>query len=142
MTMVFINLPVRSAAAAQAFWNSLGYATNPQFTDERTSNVSISESIHLMLLEHSRFADFVTGPIADRQAGTSAIYALSAPDRDAVDSLTEAALSAGASDWQPVQDLGFMYGRSFQDPDGHVWEVIWMDAAVVEPHPTLEGASN
>lgn len=129
MAMLFINLPVRDVRAAAAFWARLGFTTDPRFADERTTNVVIDDNIVVMLLEHSRFADFITGPVADPSAGTAALYCLSAESRDAVDALTEAALVAGASPWMPAQDQGFMYGRSFADPDGHVWEVMWMDVA-------------
>lgn len=128
---IFVNLPVRSAAASAAFWNGLGYPTNPQFADERTSNVVLSDDIFLMLLEPERFADFITGPIADPTAATGALYALSADSREAVDALADGALAAGGSAWQPPMDQGFMYGRSFRDLDGHVFEVVWMDPAVV-----------
>ena len=127
---IFVNLPVRSAAASAAFWNGLGYPTNPLFADERTSNVVLAEDIVLMLLEHSRFADFVTGPIADPAAGTGALYALSADSREAVDALVDGALAAGGSAWLRPTDHGFMYARSFRDLDGHVFEVLWMDPVV------------
>lgn len=129
MTMIFVNLPVRDIGAADAFWGALGYGRNEQFTSETTTNVVISDTIVLMLHERSRFQDFVKGPVADPTAGTSALYCLSADSRQAVDELTTRALSSGATPWLPAQDHGFMYGTSFQDPDGHVWEVMWMDVA-------------
>ena len=129
MTMLFVNLPVRDVQASAAFWAGLGFGTNPQLCDERTTNVVIDDNIVVMLLERSRFQDFVTGEIADPAAGTSALYCLSADSRDAVDSLADRALAAGASAWKPAQDMGFMYGRSFADLDGHVWEVMWMGVA-------------
>ena len=142
MTMIFVNLPVADVKASQAFWHALGYTTDPRFTDERSTNIQISDSIVLMLLEHSRFADFINGPIADPAAGTPALYALSAESREAVDTLVDAAMAAGATDWKPVQDMGFMYGRSFRDLDGHVFEVMWMDVAAFEQQGAgdLEGA--
>ncbi len=133
MTMVFINLPVRDVSASAAFWSALGFGTNPQFSDERTTNVIISESIVLMLLERSRFRDFVTGTIADPRESTGVLHALSAGSREEVDALADAALAAGGSAWLPPQDHGFMYGRSFADPEGHVFEVLWMDPAAVRP---------
>ncbi|MPQ98853.1 glyoxalase [Modestobacter sp. I12A-02628] len=131
MTAIFINLQVRDAQAARTFWNGLGYPTDEKWADERTSNATISEHIVLMLLETERFADFVTGPVADAAAGTRAIYCLSADSREAVDALADKALASGGGDWQPAQDHGFMYGRSFTDPDGHVWEVMHMDLSAV-----------
>ena len=141
MTMIFVNLPVRDVQAAQAFWNGLGYETNPQFTDERTTNVKIDENIWLMLLEHSRFADFTRGPVADPREATGVLVALSADSREAVDDLVDRALAAGAGDWLPAQDAGPMYGRSFQDPDGHVIEVVWMDVAAATDAGALTGAT-
>jgi hypothetical protein len=129
--MIFVNLPVRDVAAARAFWNALGYPTNEQFCDAHTANAALADNIVLMLLDHERFADFVTGPIADPKAATGVLNALSADSREAVDALADKAVAAGASTWLPPQDHGFMYGRSFQDPDGHVWEVLWMDPAAV-----------
>jgi predicted lactoylglutathione lyase len=127
--MLFVNLPVRDVRAAAACWAELGFSADPQFCDERTSNVVVDDNIVVMLLERSRFQDFVTGPIAEPAAGTGALYCLSADGREAVDTLADKALAAGASAWKPAQDHGFMYGRSFADLDGHVWEVMWMDVA-------------
>lgn len=127
--MLFVNLPVRNVRAAAAFWAELGFAANPQFCDEQTSNVVVADDIVVMLLERSRFQDFVPGPIADPAAATGALYCLSADSRDAVDALADRALAAGAAAHKPAQDHGFMYGRSFADLDGHVWEVMWMDVA-------------
>lgn len=141
MTMIFVNLPVRDVQAAQVFWNGLGYETNPMFTGERTANVKIDENIWLMLLEHSRFADFTRGAVADPREATGVLVALSADSRDAVDDLVDPALAAGAGDWLPAQDAGFMYGRSSQDPDGHVIEVVWMDVAAAADAAALSGAT-
>ena len=144
-TMIFVNLPVRDAAASRAFWNGLGYATDERFTDERTTNAQISDTIFLMLLERSRFEEFLAGPIGDPTAATSALLCLSADSREAVDALVDRALAGGATDWRPAQDMGAMYGRSFRDPDGHVWEVMWMDVAAFTgqaPDQELAGASS
>ena len=142
MTMIFVNLPVRDVSAAQAFWNGLGYATDPRFHDDRATNIIIDENIWLMLLDRSRFAEFVTGEVADPRQATGVLVALSADSRGAVDALVDKALATGASPWLPTQDHGFMYGRSFQDPEGHVVEVMWMDvAAVPQPEQPLSGAT-
>ncbi len=134
MTMIFVNLPVRDLASAKAFWNGLGYRTEPAFTDERATNIVIDDNIWLMLLERSRFAEFTTGAVADPRESTGVLVALSADSRAAVDTLVDRALATGASPWLPTQDDGFMYGRSFQDPEGHVVEVMWMDVSAV-PRP-------
>jgi uncharacterized protein len=131
MTMIFVNLPVRDLAAARTFWNGLGYATKPEFSDERATNIVIDENIWLMLLDRSRFAEFTTGPVADPREATGVLVALSADSREDVDALVDKALATGASAWLPTQDQGFMYGRSFQDPEGHVVEVMWMDVSAV-----------
>lgn len=104
------------------------FTSDPRFQDERTSNVVVDDNIVVMLLEHSR-QDFVTGSVADPRSGTAALYCLSADSRADVDALADRAFAAGASAWQPAQDHGFMYGRSFADLDGHVWEIMWMDVA-------------
>ena len=127
--MLFVNLPVRDVQAAAAFWAALGFSSDPRFCDERTTNVVLEDGVVVMLLERSRFAEFVPGRVADPAAGPGALYALSVDGRDAVDALADQALAAGAQPWRPAQDHGFMYGRSFADPDGHVWEVMWMEVA-------------
>lgn len=130
MTMIFVNLPVQDVNASAAFWSALGYARNEQFCDEQTTNVVLDDNIFLMLLHTSRFQDFVPGQIAPAGAGARALYALSAESREGVDTLVDKAFAAGATEWMPAQDHGFMYGRSFRDLDGHVFEVMWMDPAV------------
>ena len=129
MRMVFLNLPVADLAASRAFYAGLGFAFNDQFSDERTTSVVVDENIVVMLLTRDRFADFVTGPIGDPAAATTQLTALSAGSREEVDELLAKALASGGKPWQPAQDHGFMYGASFADPDGHVWEVMWMDPA-------------
>ncbi len=130
-TQVFINLPVKDPDAARAFFARLGYAHNPQFTDHNATCVVISDVIHVMLLARPFFATFTDKPVADACATAAAITALSQPDRAAVDALMERALAAGAREHRPADDHGFMYQRSFEDPDGHLWEVFHMDPAAV-----------
>jgi len=125
-TQVFINLPVRDLPAAKAFYTALGYRINPQFTNDDAACVVISDTIHVMLLVHPFFRTFTTKDICDTSRHTEAILCLSADSRQAVDALTERALQAGGSQPSPTQDLGFMYGRSFTDLDGHHWEVMVM----------------
>ena len=127
MRMVFLNFPVSDLAASRAFYAGLGFSFNEQFSDEKTAAVVVDENIVVMLLTHERFADFVTGPIGDPSAATTQLTALSAGSREEVDDLAAKALASGGKPWRPVQDHGFMYGASFTDPDGHVWEVMWMD---------------
>lgn len=135
MRMIFPNLPVLDVTAARAFWSELGFGFNEMFSDERTTCLVLEENICVMLLERSRFADFVTGEIADPHAATGVLLALSCVSRAEVDDLLSRALHAGAKPWKPVMDQGPMYGASFQDPDGHVWELVHMDLSALPDAP-------
>ncbi|MEI5011199.1 VOC family protein [Streptomyces sp. PmtA] len=130
--MIFVNLPVKDLDASKAFWEAVGYTFNPQFTDETAACMVISDTIFAMLLTEARFKDFTKKDVADAATSTEVIVALSAESREKVDRLTDAALAAGGSPANEPQDHGFMYGRSFQDPDHHIWEVVWMDEKAVE----------
>ncbi len=129
--MVFLNLPVQDIAASRAFYAGLGFSFDEKFSDERTASVVVDENIVVMLLSRDRFADFVTGPVGDPAAATTQLTALSAGSREEADDMLARALASGGKPWKPAQDHGFMYGVSFTDPDGHVWEVMWMDPAHV-----------
>jgi predicted lactoylglutathione lyase len=129
---IFVNLPVTDLARARAFYAGLGFGFNEQFSDERTASVVIEENIVVMLLTRDRFADFVPGEVGDPAQATSVLNALSASSREEVDELYARALASGGKPWQPAQDQGFMYGTSFTDPDGNVWETVWMDPAAVQ----------
>jgi len=131
--MLFVNLPVTDLARSIAFYEAAGATQNPQFSDERTMCMVFSDTIYVMLLTHSRFAEFTARPIADAHASVQVLLALSADDRAQVDAIIDAAGAAGGrADPNPKQDLGFMYGRSVADPDGHIWEVFWMDATAAD----------
>ena len=130
-TMIFVNLPVKDVAASGTFFSKLGYEINPQFSTHECACVVISDTIYAMLLSIPRFADFTPRPVSDATATTEAILCLSAPSRGAVDELVDSALAAGGSTAREAVDEGFMYGRSFCDLDGHIWEVMWMDPAAV-----------
>ncbi|MYR97197.1 MULTISPECIES: VOC family protein [unclassified Streptomyces] len=130
--MIFVNLPVKDLETTRGFFEKLGYAINPQFSDDKTACVVISDTIFVMLLTEPRFKEFTKKDVADASKATEVILALSADSREKVDELADAALAAGGFPAGETQDLGFMYGRSFQDPDHHIWEVIWMDPAAVE----------
>ena len=135
--MIFVNLPVGDLAKSRAFLEALGAVNEPRFTDETAACMTFSESIHVMLLTHEKFGQFTPRPIADAKAGSEVLLALSADSRESVDSTVERAVTAGGTaDPAPKQDYGVMYGRSVADPDGHIWELMWMDAAAAE-----EGAS-
>lgn len=125
--MIFVNLPVADVAASRAFYTGLGFSINEEFSDEQVACVVVSDAICVMLLEHARFRDFIIGDIADAQSSTEVLNCLSAESRDEVDSLVSAALANGGKPWKDKLEEGPMYGHSFADPDGHVWEVMHMD---------------
>ncbi|MEU8702722.1 VOC family protein [Streptomyces sp. NPDC048680] len=130
--MIFVNLPVKDLETTKGFFGKLGFSFNPQFSDENTACLVISDTIFAMLMAEPRFKDFTKKEIADASKTTEVLLALSAESREKVDEMADAALAAGGSPANEPQDLGFMYGRSFQDPDHHIWEVIWMDPAAVD----------
>ncbi len=139
--MIFVNLPVTDLARSTAFYEALGAEKNPQFSDDTASCMVFSETIHAMLLTHDKYRQFTSKPIADAHSTSQALLCLSADSRADVDSMVAGAAGAGGvADPSPTQDHGFMYGRSFEDPDGHHWEVMWMDmeaatAAMSEAQP-------
>ncbi len=132
-TMVFVNLPVKDLDKSKQFFTELGYTINQQFTDENASCVVISDTIYLMLLVEPFFKTFTNKDVADATTSTEAIIALSADSREAVDELVDKAIAAGAGPSKEPMDQGFMYNRSFADPNGHLFEVMWMDPAAVQP---------
>ena len=130
--MIFVNLPVEDLKASMAFYTALGFENNPQFTDETAACMVWSEAIHVMLLTHDKWRTFTDRPIPPSSA-SEVMLALSFDSRDAVDAVNRAAAdNGGTADINPVQDLGFMYNRNLADPDGHVWEMMWMDMAAME----------
>lgn len=124
--MIFVNLPVRDVATAREFYTALGFTVNEQFSDDQAACIVISPQICVMLLVEGRFRDFVNGEIADAHRSTEVLLCLSAESRAEVDQLVAAALTHGGKPWKPVMEQGPMYGHSFADPDGHVWEVLHM----------------
>lgn len=126
--MIFVNLPITDVVRSTKFYQALGATKNPQFSDESTSCMVFSEAIHVMLLTHKRYSDFTSRPIADTFKTSAALIALNADSKDDVNAMIASAAAAGGrADPNPPQDLGFMFGRSIEDPDGHVWECFWMD---------------
>jgi hypothetical protein len=131
--MVFINLPVTDLPRATAFYQAVGATKNPQFSDDTASCMVLSETIHVMLLTHDKFKIFTPKQIVDAKTSSEVLICLSAGSRDEVDTtIAKAGAAGGKSDPSPKQDYGFMYGRSFEDPDGHIWEVMWMDVAAAQ----------
>src|SRR5690349_10164564 len=128
--LIFVNLPVVDLARATTFYESIGARKDERFCDHTASCMVFSETIYAMLLTHEKFRGFTPKPIADARAASEVLICLSAESRAEVDSVLERAGSAGGRpDPAAVQDHGFMYGRSFEDPDGHIWEIMWMDVA-------------
>ncbi|RBY90371.1 glyoxalase [Blastococcus sp. TBT05-19] len=132
MRAIFVNLPVTDLARTDAFYAALGFRRNDQFSDDKAVSYVIEENIVVMLLTRERFADFVAGEVGDPAQATSALLAVSADSREDVDRMVAVAIEAGGKPWMPAQDHGFMYGSSFADPDGNVWEVMWMDPSAVQ----------
>jgi len=125
---IFVNLPIRDLQKSMAFFAALGYAHNPQFTNEDAACIVLSEHNYVMLLTEPFFQGFTRKPVSDR-ATAAAIIALSYDSRDEVDARMAKALAAGAKEHGETRDYGFMYQRGFEDLDGHLWEVFHMDMA-------------
>ena len=136
-TQIFMNLPVRDLDRSVQFFTALGFKFNQDYTDENATCMVINDDAFVMLLVEKFFKTFTAKEIVDATSATEAIMAFSVDSREVVDQMVGKALAAGGSESQPVQDYGFMYSHSFQDPDGHLWEVIWMDPA----GPPADGAA-
>lgn len=129
--MIFINLPVSDLPTSVAFYLSLGFTNNPNFTDETAACMVWSDAINVMLLTHPKWQTFTNRPIPPSNS-SEVMLALSFDSREAVDQFKDAAMENGGTlDINPPQDLGFMYNRNIADPDGHVWEAFWMDPASI-----------
>lgn len=126
---LYINLPVKDLERSVDFFEALGFSFNPKFTDENAACLIINERTGVMLLVESFFAGFTKKPIADARASTETLLALSLDSRAEVDEFMAKALAAGATPTIEAKDYGFMYQHGFADPDGHQWEVFWMDEA-------------
>lgn len=129
---IFVNLPVKDLNRSIAFFESLGYSFNAQFTDEKAACLVISDTIYAMLLTEEFFRTFISKEIADTQTTAEAILALATDSRAHVDELADKALAAGGTEPKAPIDHGFMYTRSFQDPDGHLWEIFYMDESALQ----------
>ncbi|UYZ57969.1 VOC family protein [Hymenobacter latericus] len=138
-TKIFVNLPVRDLSAAIEFFTKVGFQFNAQFSDERATCMVVSDDIYVMLLVEPFFRSFTPKPVADATQTTEVILSLSLDSRAEVDRLADQALAAGAAASQPLPDSDFMYTRNFQDPDGHLWELMYMNPAVLaQAHPVAE----
>lgn len=130
--MIFVNLAVNDVDASRKFFTELGYSINPQFSTDECACVVISDTIIAMLLSRQRYSDFTKKEIADSTKTSEVLLCLSAESREKVDELVDKAIASGGTGTNDAIDQGFMYGRSFDDPDGHSWEVVWMDPAAVQ----------
>ena len=127
--MIFVNLPVADLAASKRFYEALGFTNNPQFSDDTAACMVWSETINVMLLTHAKWRTFTNRPIPP-STSSEVLLCLSCDNRVAVDAMNKAASANGGTAYiNPMQDLGFMYNRNLADPDGHVWEAMWMNPA-------------
>ncbi|MDT0434960.1 VOC family protein [Streptomyces sp. NPDC005840] len=130
--MIFVNLPVTDLDASKTFFTTLGYSINAQFSNDEAASVVISDTIVAMLLTKPFYATFTDKEIADASKTSEVLICLSAESREKVDELVDRAVAAGGTDTGRTQDHGFMYGRAFDDLDGHTWEITWMDPTAVQ----------
>jgi predicted lactoylglutathione lyase len=131
--MIFVNLPVTDLKRSMAFYEAVGFTNNPMFTNDQAAAMAWSDEIVVMLLTHEFWKTFTDKTLPDARSVAQVLLCLSQDSREAVDGIVDKAVKAGGrSEPTPNQDLGFMYGRSFEDPDGHIWEVFWMDPAHVQ----------
>ncbi len=128
---MFVNLPVRDLPRSIAFFTALGFAFNPDFTDDTATCMIVSDENFVMLLTRQRFSYFTPRAVADAHATTEVLVALSCESQAEVDAMMAAALAAGGLEPRPAQDHGFMYSRAFADPDGHIWEPFFMDISAI-----------
>jgi hypothetical protein len=142
--MIFVNLPVSDLDKSKAFYEAVGAANNPAFTDETAACMVVEEgSIHVMLLTHEKWATFTSKTIPDARTTAQVLLCVSADSREEVDGQVDKAVKAGGkADPTPTQEYGdFMYGRSFEDPDGHIWEVMWMDPTAIPTDAPAEATA-
>ena len=140
--MIFVNLPVADLEKSKAFYAAIGFTNEPKFTDETAAAMQLSDTICVMLLTHDKWKSFTSKAIPNAKESAQVMLCLSRDSREHVDAtLVDVAAAGGNADCDPPQDYGFMYGRSFEDPDGHNWEVMWMDQAAVEQGPEAFAAA-
>ena len=134
--LIFINLPVADLNRSIAFYEAVGATKNPMFSDETAACMVLSDVIHVMLLTHDKWRTFTDRTIPDAHASAQMLLCLSRDSREAVEAVVaQAGAAGGTADPNKPQDYGFMYGRSYADPDGHIWETMWMDPAAAAAGP-------
>ena len=139
--LIFLNLPVADLKRSTAFYEALGFTRNPQFSDDTASCMVLSDVISVMLLTHDKFRMFTPKEIPDAHRTSQVLLCISCESREAVDEITEAALAQGSTEPSPKDEYDFMYGRSFEDPDGHMWGPMWLDADALGDRPAAEVAA-
>jgi len=132
-TQIFVNLPVKDLNKSVAFFTKIGYTFNPNFTDENATCMIISDTIYVMLLVEPYFQSFTKKEIVDTKIAQECTICLSAENKEEVDKIISLALEAGGTTPGEVQDQGFMYQHSYNDLDGHLWEIVWMDPTAIPP---------
>jgi uncharacterized protein len=130
---IFVNLPIKNMEKSKAFFGALGFGFNPQFTNEQGACMVVAEDIFVMLLIESFFQTFIKKPISDAKKATEVLVCLSCESRAEVDAMVKKALAAGGTAPNAPQDHGFMYAHGFEDVDGHIWELVWMDPNATPP---------
>ena len=136
--MIFVNLPVTDLARSMKFYEAVGFTNNPQFTNEQAAAMMWSDTIVVMLLTHDFWKTFTSKAIPDAHETAQVLLCLGQDSQEAVEAIVGKAVAAGGkADPTPKQDMGFMYGRSFEDPDGHIWENVYMNMAAVPEGETV-----
>ena len=137
--MIFVNLPVTDLPRSMRFYEAVGFTNVPHFTNEKAAAMAWSDTIMVMLLTHGSWTTFTDKKIVDAHQEAQVLLALSQDSQEGVDAIVDKAVAAGGKpDPTPKQDLGFLYGRSFEDPDGHIWEIDWMNPAVASGEQPIE----
>lgn len=131
-TKIFINLPVKDLNKSKSFFSKVGFTFNEQFTDESAACMIIADNIFAMLLTHTKFKEFTPKQISDSHTTTEVLTCISAESKEKVNQMVDIAMREGGSETRQSQDYGFIFGRSFNDLDGHIWEVMWMDENAFE----------
>lgn len=134
-TKIFVNLPVKDLSVSRAFFSSLGFTFNPQFSDEKAACMIVGENIFAMLLTEPFFETFTKKEIADARKSTEVLIAIDVESREKIDEMVKKAVAAGGNTYMEPQDHGWMYQHSFADPEGHQWELMYMDESALPQQP-------
>ena len=134
-SQIFINLPVKDLERSINFYTKMGFTNNPQFSDETAKCMVFSEEIFVMLITHDKFKTFINKPITDVSKTTSALLSISVESLDRVNEISDNAISAGGKEPIEAKDYGFMQQRTIEDPDGHIWEIFYMDMTKFPQNP-------